>query len=72
MGVWKQVGRTFDLNHIGLGLDLKTGKYVGPANIRAKVKVDRGAWVSTTKYQPVNVGRARYSCRWRPVTLRKV
>jgi hypothetical protein len=42
MGVWKQVGRgTFDLNHIALGLDLKTGKFVGPANIRAKVKVDR-------------------------------
>lgn len=44
MGAWEQVGWSkFKLNHIALGLTPPdgTGVYIGPANIRAEVTVDK-------------------------------
>ena len=42
MGVWKQVGRsTFRLNHVALSWDTPGMNFVGPANIKEQVTVDR-------------------------------
>ena len=43
MGVWKQTkNSTFKLNHYGLSWDPTGTTFVGPANIREEVVVDRG------------------------------
>lgn len=43
MGVWKQTKHsTFKLNHYGLSWDPSGTTFVGPANIRSVVVVDRG------------------------------
>jgi hypothetical protein len=41
MGVWKRVGRTYRLNHFALSWDPTGTTFVGPANIRESVTVDR-------------------------------
>jgi hypothetical protein len=42
MGTWKQVGRsTFRLNHVALSWDQTGMNFVGPANIKEQVIVDR-------------------------------
>ena len=43
MGVYKQIGKaTFKLNHVGLSWDPTGAAFVGPANIRELVTLDRG------------------------------
>jgi len=42
MGVWKQTGHTFKLNHYALSWDPSGTNLVGPANIRERVRVDPG------------------------------
>jgi hypothetical protein len=43
MGVWKQTKHsTFKLNHFGLSWDPTGTVFIGPANIRSEVTVDRG------------------------------
>ena len=42
MGVWKQTSHsTFKLNHFGLSWDPTGTTFIGPANIRSEVVVDR-------------------------------
>jgi hypothetical protein len=40
MGVWKQTGHYFKLNHFALSWDPSGANFVGPANIRERVRVD--------------------------------
>ena len=49
MGAWKRVGRTYRLNHFALSWDPTGTTFVGPANIRETVAVDRtgGRYVGT-------------------------
>jgi hypothetical protein len=43
MGVWKQTKHsTYKLNHFGLSWDPTGTTFIGPANLRAEVVVDRG------------------------------
>lgn len=41
MGAWKQVGHVYKLNHFALSWDPTGTTFVGPANIRQSVAVDR-------------------------------
>lgn len=41
MGAWKQSGSYYRLNHYGLSWDLTGTVFIGPANIREQVRVDR-------------------------------
>ena len=42
MGVWKQTGRsTYKLNHFGLSWDAAGTTFIGPANLKAEIELDR-------------------------------
>jgi hypothetical protein len=42
MGVWKQTGHSYKLNHFALSWDPSGTNFVGPANIRESVHMDSG------------------------------
>jgi hypothetical protein len=58
MGVWKQTGpATFSLNHFALSWDATGTQFIGPANIRETVTVDRrgktySGHFTITQYMP--------------------